>query len=210
MEINRVIRFSIIIFLGTIIFIVPIFIYAYSDTTTHPALTDEIVDLYNSQFKSPISNELKEQTIKGSIDEDIPPRWFNHFYDPIYNIGYKGYRTSKEWAEYDIQEYSWNKAIEHYANGDKEKAYYALGHVLHLLEDATVPEHTRNDTHAGNQLPHQATGNSPYEDWTAKFNRDNINLVNEILKNNEKIISFDSLKEYFDHLANYSNNNFFS
>ena len=31
--------------------------------------------------------------------------------------------------------------------GDKAYGLEALGHVLHLLEDATVPDHTRNDPH---------------------------------------------------------------
>ena len=199
---------NIFLFISFLFFIFPAAVFAYDDKTTHPALTEKIVDIYNLKFGNLISSENKEQIIKGSIDEDIPPRWFNHFYDPIYNLGYKGYRTSKEWAQYDVQEYSWDKAIEYYASEEKEKSYFVLGHILHLIEDATVPDHTRNDTHAGNDLPFGFSGNSPYEDWAKKFNRGNLDVSLDVI--NDQLVIFSNLNQYFDYLANYSNNNFFS
>jgi len=49
MENNRFIKlFS---FFG-IFLAFPLFIFAYSEKTTHPALTDEIVDLFNSEIGS--------------------------------------------------------------------------------------------------------------------------------------------------------------
>src|SRR3989338_11558638 len=62
---------------------------SYDEKTTHPALTDEIVDFYNLSFDNKLTPEEKEWIIQGSIDEDLPPRWINHFYDPIYNEGWK-------------------------------------------------------------------------------------------------------------------------
>ena len=50
--------------------------------------------------------------------------------------------------------------LENKAKGDKEKAMFALGHILHLIEDSSVPDHTRNDPHPND---------SPYEKWTSKF-----------------------------------------
>jgi len=41
--------------------------------------------------------------------------------------------------------------------GEKEKAMFALGHILHLIEDSAVPDHTRDDGHIGD---------SPYELFT--------------------------------------------
>src|SRR3989344_7180929 len=60
--------------------------------------------------------------------------------------------------------FTWQRAVELYVNGEEEKAMFVLGHVIHLIEDASVPDHTRNDHH-----PHD----SPYENFTAKFNSSN-------------------------------------
>lgn len=57
--------------------------------------------------------------------------------------------------------FTWNRAIEFYVQGDKEKAMFALGHVLHLIEDLGVPDHTRNDDHVDG---------SPYENFAKRFN----------------------------------------
>jgi len=44
-------------------------------------------------------------------------------------------------------EYSWTIALEKANNMKFDYAYIALGHILHLLHDLTVPAHTRNDSH---------------------------------------------------------------
>lgn len=46
---------------------------SYDDKTTHPGLTDEMVDFYNSSFPDKLSVEEKEWIVQGAIDEDIPP-----------------------------------------------------------------------------------------------------------------------------------------
>ncbi|MEW6171360.1 MAG: hypothetical protein AB1472_07390, partial [Candidatus Omnitrophota bacterium] len=63
---------------------------AYDDKTTHPALTQEIIDFYNVYFFQKITPEQKEWIIEGSILEDTVPRWINHFYDPVYQVGWTG------------------------------------------------------------------------------------------------------------------------
>lgn len=220
MEISRFVKFFFLILLFSFT------VSAYDDKTTHPAITDEIVDFY-ANFNFQFSDELrkyKDDIIQGSIDEDIPPRWMNHFYDPIYNRGWKGYRSSKEWAVSSIiqsssasssiaslfgdddQDYSWERAIKDYVNGNKKRAYYALGHVLHLIEDAFVPDHTRNDTHGYKHI----IGFSPYEDWAKKIQRENIDLINQLINENARPLFFSNLENYLDYIANYSNNNFFS
>lgn len=97
--------------------------------------------------------------------------------------------------------FTWELALDYYANGQKEKAFYALGHILHLMEDTTVPDHTRNDAHADG---------SPYEDYTNQYTisspDDNLNKRLQ----GKKMTRKDSLSDYFDSLATYSNNNFFS
>lgn len=105
-------------------------------------------------------------------------------------------------------DYTWQRSLEDYARGDVERAFRGLGHILHLLEDASVPDHTRNDPHpAIDDSDYFETG-SPYEIWTHRFTVDNINLLQYLYTKTP--IMLDSRDAYFDALANYSNKNFYS
>lgn len=98
-------------------------------------------------------------------------------------------------------DFTWNEALYFWINGEKEKAMFALGHILHLIQDVSVPDHTRNDPHPEGSI---------YEKWTSQFslnNPDNKLLPKLATKN---LIGFDNLGSYFDELAKYSNNNFYS
>ncbi|MDP3901508.1 MAG: lamin tail domain-containing protein, partial [bacterium] len=86
-----------------------------------------------------------------------------------------------------------------------EAALFALGHIVHLIQDASVPDHTRNDAH-----PPYDDGGSPYENWTSQFNLGNIDRDLKTRLQSKKPIIVDSLNNYFDVLATYSNNNFYS
>jgi len=156
--------------------------FAYSPYYTHPDFTEEIVKLFN--FKNTDSNlRISANEIKwmreGAINEDTPPRWINHFYDPENNVGWQGkhfgdrtqeqglyqgesmaprpaiasidWATNQEYQSAYGKQYgnqTWQKALKSYIDGDKKSAFIALGHILHLIEDVSVPDHTRNDTHA--------------------------------------------------------------
>ena len=48
---------------------------------------------YYLSFDNKLTSEEKEWLIRGSVDEDTPPRWINHFYDPIYQQGWTGQYT---------------------------------------------------------------------------------------------------------------------
>lgn len=219
---------------------------AYDDQTTHPALSEEIVDFYNLSFPGyQLTSQQKEWIIEGSILEDTPPRWINHFYDPIYKIGWSGEKigalyplvvktfsflalsqerpfSAVEWINNQAiqQKYgfyggnrTWKKALEYYANGDEEQAYKTLGYVLHLLEDQSVPDHTRNDTHA-HELQ-WATGDygSPYEEYLKKYNRQKIkelSIPDNLRKENLLPVQKSSIEDYLISLAEYSNKYFFS
>ncbi len=210
-------------------------VFAYDNQTTHPALTDEAIDFYNAFFDKKITPEEKEWLVQGSIDEDIPPRWINHFYDPIYKQGWTGeYGSavvpqellrafsdvflSSEQAVSTInwvhnqelqQKYklyqgnqTWEKALYEYVKNKNEKeAFLALGYVLHLAEDMTVPDHTRNDTHPED---------SPYENFAKNFTRNNLNVWQDFKSQNFRPKIFGSVDEYFEYLSGYSNNYFFS
>ena len=244
MENNRPIDKIIKYLLGGTLFVIPFFVFGYSDTTTHPALTQEILKFYNESYSyQQINNEDAQEIIQGSVDEDSGTRWLYHFYDPVYKRGLvlegslsteelglafvaggarSKWKSSKEWAqntllqgdrEYSLtagiftdlfisdDDYSWERAIYDYAWKDKERGLRGLGHILHLLEDKAVPDHTRNDPH-----PPVLDMGSPYEGWTKKFDRTTINIKTL----GERPIEFSNLPIYFDSLANYSNNNFFS
>ena len=218
---------------------------AYDDQTTHPALTDEIVDFYNLSFPDKqLTPQQKEWIVEGSILEDTPPRWINHFYDPINKIGWSGEHTGKYDAEtvrlvsqkliapYGITPVSslnwlhneqlqaqyafykgvktWERGILEMVKGNEEEAYKILGYILHLVEDVSVPEHTRNDTHA-HELE-GATGDfgSPYEEYSKQYNRQNLNLASDFYQQGLRPLTKSTIDEYLISLAEYSNKYFFS
>ena len=204
---------------------------AYDQHNTHPALTSEAVNFFNLNFpKNKITEKEKQLLIKGAVDEDILPRPMNHFYDPIYKRGWAGYRSSKLWARSSAQQqtskgflalnpfvtdklndswpsdFSYERALLDYAKGNRERAFEAFGHVMHLLEDANVPEHTRNDTHA--DIGHN-TG-SPYESTMVKWNPNNFKVAENLYRSRQKPVLLNDLDQYFDVIAGYSNGYFFS
>ncbi len=212
----------------------PLFAFGYDDVTTHPALADETVDLFDSYYPNlKLNPKEKDLVKKGSIEEDAASRWMQHFYDPVYNRGLFGFEASPLWAEdtfsqaindayytnkgnvldnldhsyFDSRtDYSWDRAVYDYVWGDKSRGLVALGHILHLIADASVPDHTRNDPH-----PPVLDFGSPYEAWTAQFTPEKLNgLSTAMYHTGLKPPAFSSLYEYFNSLATYSNNNFFS
>jgi len=202
------------------IFVYPLTALGYSTLTTHRAITNESAKFFNHYYPDqPLADGQISLLVKGSADEDTPPRWLNHFYDPVYNRGFRGLLSSKNWAENTSAQallinktplaeyfsasadYSWERAIYDYVYGDKNRAFEALGHTLHLIQDATVPDHTRDDAH-----PIWST----YESYAKRYELGNTNLVTKLVVQNSQPILFADLGQYFDYLASFSNNNFFS
>ncbi|MDZ4296297.1 MAG: lamin tail domain-containing protein [Patescibacteria group bacterium] len=235
----------------------PFFSSAYDDDTTHQALTEEVVKLFNAENPhTKISSSDAELVIKGSREEDAFGRWMRHYFDPTTGRGltYIGtqWQSSKEWAKDTIaqatyrirrfagrplygvlldlfsgdDDYSWDRAVYEYAWGNKQRGLEALGHVLHLIEDASVPDHTRNDPHPGfeNRLQeklgkrvperfiahlggHDDLNASPYE-WFAKFPRGSLKIAEDL--RDKQIVALLTLNDYFERLAKYSSQYFFS
>ncbi|MEN9341786.1 MAG: hypothetical protein RIQ54_42 [Candidatus Parcubacteria bacterium] len=219
-------------------FFVPVF--AYDDTTTHPALTEQIIDLYNHFYPGdPLTNQQREWVIQGAIDEDLAPRWINHFYDPITGSGWTGEKSGSlstdivrmvsalglsaekplsavEWIESPlIQEqyqryggnYTWSRGMRAIAEQDEKRAYQTLGHVLHLVEDMSVPDHTRNDTHA----PVGGDEGSPYEQYARRYGRGSLSIARQLIEQGvPPDTSFQTIGDALASVARYSNAYFFS
>lgn len=170
--------------------------FGYSGNITHPIFSDNVSKIYNQNADRKLTQAEIDWLKIGSIKEDSGYwRCLNHFYNPQTGWGLYLNHSAKEWAQSKdpAQAYAWQDAIKAYAKGDNEKAFIALGHVLHLLEDMGVPAHTRNDQHIDGD---------PYEGWV----KDNIQSFDyDVLP-----VYLNSLNSFFDDLAFYSHNNFLS
>lgn len=93
--------------------------------------------------------------------------------------------------------YTWNKALYEWIQGDKNKSLFILGHILHLVQDMFVPDHTRNDAHPVS---------SPYEDYTEEL----LTKGEICIEKTRPIPSYNTLEEYCINAALYSNENFYS
>src|SRR3989344_5512941 len=231
-----------LIFTGIAILAIPFFVFAYDAIYTHPGLTQEIGLFYNLTIGS--ENKLSQQEInwmaKGAVNEDITPRWLNHYYNPETGQGLKGENlgwipdvitekgisvfvstkepvSSKNWARNQALQYAYvlyggnhtyQKALFEYAKENKKDAFISLGNLLHLIEDASVPDHTRSDSHA--DIAGTGDKGSPYEIWGEKNNAKGINIAKEFFNKNLKPYKYNSYEEYLENLAKYSHYNFFS
>lgn len=117
--------------------------------------------------------EATELVNAGSAIEDdlVPfPRVFNHFYDPVTKLPLNpcplpivGCETSPDWStertiDFGRQTFSLRHVREKFVEGltantiDKRDkalghAFQAIGHMIHGVQDAAQPEHSRNDIH---------------------------------------------------------------
>lgn len=114
--------------------------------------------------------------VKGSRTEDDIPRPVYHFHDPLKPLNDAGLfgmsLSSVLWSSLDADDqeaflkipllnkenWSWNdarkyflKALTEPSAGDRETnfalTFQAIGHVMHLIQDASVPAHVRDDAH---------------------------------------------------------------
>lgn len=208
----------------------------YSPYYTHPDLTAQMAVLYNQKNSGvQVSSAEIAWLRQGAIEEDEPPRWINHFYDPVHGVGWGGkhagdideksalaegtdmaplqplpsiYWSTNQEAQAVYRQFgnqTWQKAIWSYLTGDKESAFKALGHILHLVEDASVPDHTRNDTHTH---LHGDPG-SPFETYAESFTNTNRLNIGFTLSN-QNLPVYGSIYDVFFDVAKYSNSHFFS
>ena len=103
---------------------------------------------------------------EGGIREDDGIRFFRHFHDPLKPWAQAGLGPASSsilWMQrptdpMDCQEWTWSsarcyfyRALSGATPGDREQAwadtFRAIGQLMHLVVDASVPEHTRSDPH---------------------------------------------------------------
>jgi hypothetical protein len=115
---------------------------------------------------------------KGGHFEDKPPwtvpylRSFNHFHDPLVPLANAGYWPGESailWSQQDAGSqwiggyYSWHDARKYFYNAltltDKTsrdtnfaEMFRGVGQLMHLVQDMSVPEHSRNDVELGRQI----------------------------------------------------------
>jgi hypothetical protein len=103
---------------------------------------------------------------EGGIREDDGVRFFRHFHDPLKSWATSGlvflgqHQPSILWMQRatECQDWTWSAArclfygaLTAASPGERDEAwaetFRAVGQLMHLVVDASVPEHTRNDPH---------------------------------------------------------------
>ncbi|GFE59364.1 hypothetical protein [Geobacter sp. AOG1] len=147
-----------------------------------------------ANVKQPVNgSEIIKWFENAGEQEDSIPRFINHFHEPISNSGYNGLWHSQLisgnpaplWAQMETErqfpggKFSWRDARSYFhtalTSSDKTKreqslsnTFRAVGQVMHLMQDMSVPEHTRDTTHILNYtienfVEHIASnGKNPY------------------------------------------------
>ncbi|MBI2662748.1 DUF1566 domain-containing protein [Candidatus Woesearchaeota archaeon] len=178
---------------------------------------------------------------KGAIEEDSPEfcfiRSFNHFTEMGTGKGIWSFPSSQQWgqsAEKQLGDIPFDampqgirqfyqvlvaqKTKGKYPYGDNswqrvvtEKNLESLGHVLHLLQDATAPAHVRNDAHPGpiwlitleDFNIHSYVHGDSFESWA----EDNSKLA---LLTPSTITNYKTIDDIFKDVVQKTGENFFS
>lgn len=197
-----------IIFVGLVIFsalVLPSRVFCYDTYVAHSNIAQRAGILFNKNNEQKLSIEQIGWIMQGAEQEDIPTRWLNHFYNPVNEFGLKGVQLSaKQWASdpeaqtrFSLGDQSWQRALGDYRKGNVKQAFLALGHVIHLVSDMTVPAHTRDDIHVSG-------------DSFEQFVKKNWNTIYPQIKDRVIYYHVNSEVEVFELLSNFSNNIFYS
>ena len=178
-------------------------VLAYNNTIVHPGITNEAINLYlRNGNESKISNKQSASILKGAENEDIDPRYLNHFYNPYNNKSLLeafgvAMPTAKEWAFFQFSasgDFSVPTILDNYREGNTKRAFEGVGHILHLVQDMGTPAHVRVDPHP----PGDADGLEIATEKYAKYG-----FVDEIYFKKDIV-------NIFDEFAKYTVNNFYS
>ncbi len=207
----------ILLFLASVL-VIPRRVFCYDTNIGHPNIAQMAGLLFNKNAEQKLTTEEIGWLMIGATEEDTPTRWVNHFYDPIHNIGLKSIQLSaKNWAEnptaqtgFSLGDKSWQRALNDFNKGDKEKAYRELGHIIHLISDMFVPAHTRDDIHVTGDSYEQFVKNN----WSNLYPKIKPAIATSLSfpRKRESAASEaqPTLADIFDTSAKYSNENFYS
>lgn len=152
-------------------------------------------------------------------------RYRHHFYNPLTGEGLTGHFSglpSPSWGledqgEIPDQDFSLRDAreyfyrslttpMEHHREGMTALTLRTIGQIIHLIQDAAQPEHTRNDSHASGSLYEKLTDGK----------------INDLVYGGYPVVVFNNARKYFhtlppegeirsgDGIAEYSNRGFVS
>ena len=133
---------------------------------SHPAMQSYLqqeVGLLRGLLESFGGRDVLGWTAVGGLQEDAGLRFLKHFHDPLNDWSSAGllflvrHASSATWMQ-DDQEWSWLHARRYFETAltsthaaEREaawgKTFQALGHIMHLVTDGSVPEHGRLDPH---------------------------------------------------------------
>ncbi len=128
--------------------------YLHSYLKNNLGMQDGVKTLFNSKM-------AKEYISDGGKEEDAGARSLNHFLNPITNQGLLGNYSALQWATLPVGVQplapisSWNDVRSYYylALTSKDKTtrddnfaltFQGVGQAMHLVEDMSMPAHTRN------------------------------------------------------------------
>lgn len=174
---------------------------------------------------------IREGAVREDGDSLCDPRVRNHFYNPLSNSGYFrgaiqgppsvdwGLEESTDYGDQafsykDAKAYFWRAlrpASDEQRQHDLALTFRSLGQVIHLVQDAAQPQHTRNDSHAGLNCPATLGLLGPkslYEEYI-ETNADGLNYTGY------PAVTLPHLRDYWDDefgggVAEFSNRSFVS
>ena len=136
----------------------------YEPNSVHRRIIEQAVQYLANNYQGEVNiDEIRghlDDLIDGVIDEDVDYpitigyRSSNHFYRPTDERGLDSpinwsAVNSYQWGGQSNSDnsYDWEDALQFYRQNQKDDAYHALGCVIHLIQDLTVPAHTHLDIH---------------------------------------------------------------
>jgi len=201
---------------------------------THPWLTLRAIQLYE-QYNPPLERWQKMEIIRGSIEEDYDiegtasgdilgliardaeltdaigdkvdqsGRCMNHFMDAKGN-GIWPFASALKWATTDPKNLTrYDEAVRLLKDEKNTIGWRYLGHVLHLLQDMSVPAHVRADMHMGGDTYELELRKLNVVDYCNIVGNCNITNLGE-----PKNIDTTEPDGYFIQLAADTRNNFYS
>jgi hypothetical protein len=167
----------------------------------------------NSHFYNPVEDvglwdydeneEIGQSLIDRANDNEIGDygmpnnEWSNQMAKDLYYAALTGDSTKyPNWVMRDKIRYDWFFGKNSMTQDEREQffawTFQALGHTLHLIQDASVPAHTRNDSHM--HMPNTRgilQDTEPFEDWIDEN-------VNDLKYTNPGSASWPHWKDHID------------